>query len=203
MGDDNCGVLIFRSQQKNSNADRSVFNCEDANLSIMSNSSVYSIAPFFFISNIKATITLNRCRISFGSGTFLNASQNSHWGTKGENDAEVILNLVNQNIEGDFIVESDSELTINMQNSTIKGKINNNRAASELKIVMDSSSSIELTGNSYYSSISNEDKTGSNINNGSYSLSYEDPIAPVRDNALILNNNLNKIFTLLFFVILF
>ena len=126
-----------------------------------------------------------------------------HWGTKGENGAEVILNLVNQNIEGDFIVDSDSELTINMKNSTIKGKINNNRAASELKIVMDSSSSIELTGNSYYSSISNEDKTGSNINNGSYSLSYEDPIAPVRDNALILNNNLYKIFTLLFLAILF
>ncbi len=135
---------------------------------------------------------------------FLKASQNSRWGTLGKNGADVILNLINQNIEGDFVVDSDSELTINMKNSTIKGKINNNRAASELKIVLDSDSRIDLTGNSYYSSISNEDKSGSNINNGSYSLSYyDDTINPVRDSSLILKNNLYKIFILLFLEILF
>ena len=201
---DSCGILIYQSQPGDPNVDRSAFSCEKANFLIRPDSSVYSTAPFFFVTNTKTSITLNGCAFTYGSGVFLNASQNSHWGTLGENGADVILNLIDQNIEGDFVVDSNSELTINMKNSTIKGKINNNRAASELKIVLDSNSRINLTGNSYYSSISNEDKTGSNINNGSYSLSYyNDTINPIRDNAFILNNNLYRIFILLFLMILF
>jgi hypothetical protein len=200
---DSCGILIYQSQPGDPNVDRSAFSCEKANFLIRPDSSVYSTAPFFFVTNTKTSITLNGCAFTYGSGVFLNASQNSHWGTLGENGADVILNLIDQNIEGDFVVDSNSELTINMKNSTIKGKINNNRAASVLKIVLDSNSFINLTGNSYYSSMSNENKNGSNINNGSYSLSYyNDSIIPIRDNSLILNNNLFKIFILSFLMLL-
>ncbi len=201
--EDNCGVFMYQSQGGDSD-DRITLNCDSSRLGFLPNSNGYSSAPLFFVTNTKTTINLNQCHFLYGSGTFLKASQNSHWGTLGENGAEVILNLVNQNIEGDFVVDSNSELTINMQNSTIKGKINSNRAADDLKIVMDSNSEIELTGNSYYTSIENADKTGSNIKNGSYSLSrYDDSVSPIRDSALILNHNLYKIFILLFLVILF
>ena len=201
---DSCGILIYQSQPGDPNVDRSVFNCEKSNLLISSNSSVYSNAPLFFVTNTKTNISLNECKFSYGSGIFLNASQNSHWGTLGENGADVILNLVNQNIEGDFVVDSNSELIINMINSTIKGKINNNKTASSLKIVLDSNSHINLTGNSYYTSISNDDKNGSNINNDSYSLSYyDDTIDPFINDAFILNNNLFTIFILLFLILLF
>ena len=47
-----------------------------------------------------------------------------------------------------------------MKNSTIKGKINNAKTASALDINLDNSSFIELTGNSYYTSLNNDDKTG-------------------------------------------
>ena len=201
---DSCGILIYQSQPGDPNVERSAFNCEKSYLFIISNSSVYSTAPFFFVTNTKTNINLNGCEFNYGSGVFLNASQNSNWGTLGENGADVILNLVNQTIEGDFVVDSNSELTINMKNSTIKGKINNNKTASSLKIVLDSNSHINLTGNSYYTSISNEDKTGSNINNGSYSLSYfNDTMNLFVNDALILNNNLFKIYILSFLMILF
>ena len=112
--------------------------------------------------------------------------------------------MVNQTIEGDFVVDSNSELTINMTNSTIKGKINNNRAASAINIILDSYSKIDLTGNSYYSTIENEDTTGSNINNGSFSLSYyNDTIKIINDNTnngLILNNNFIKLYILSFLI---
>ena len=87
----------------------------------------------------------------------------------------IILNLTNQNIVGDFVVDANSDLTINMVNSTITGTINSAKTADDLSINLDSASKITLTGNSYYTSISNSDKTGSNIINGSYSLSsYDD-----------------------------
>lgn len=201
---DSCGVLIYQSQPGDPNVERSIFNCEDSNLSIRSNSTVYSTAPFFFVTNTKTNINLKGCNFGFGSGVFLNASQNAKWGTLGENGADVILNLVDQTIEGDFVADSNSELTINMKNSTIKGKINNNKTASVLKIVLDSNSRINLTGNSYYTSISNENKNGSNINNGSYSLSYfNDTINPFVNDAKILNNNLFKIYILSFLMLLF
>ena len=200
---DSCGILIYQSQPGDPNVDRSVFNCEKSNLLISTNSSVFSTAPFFFVTNTKTNINLKGCNFGFGSGVFLNASQNAKWGTLGENGADVILNLVDQTIEGDFVADSNSELTINMKNSTIKGKINNNKTASVLKIVLDSNSRINLTGNSYYTSISNEDKNGSNINNGSYSLSYfNDTINRFVNDALFLNNNLFKINILLFLILL-
>lgn len=201
---DSCGILIYQSQPGDPNVDRSTFYCGTSYLSIIHNSSVYSTAPLFFVTNTKTNITLEECNITYGSGVFLNASQNSHWGTIGQNGADVILNLVNQKIEGDFVVDSNSELTINMKNSTIKGKINNNKEASAINIVLDSNSHINLTGNSYYSSISNEDTTGSNINNGSYSLSYydEDPINIIaNNNAFILKNHIIILSFLIFLII--
>ncbi len=201
---DNCGILIYQSQPGDPNITRSFFHSLNSYFQIMPNSSVYSTAPFFFVTNTQTNITLENCHFLYGSGVFLKASQNSHWGTIGENGADVLLNLVNQTIEGDFVVDSNSELTINMTNSTIKGKINNNRAASAINIILDSYSKIDLTGNSYYSTIENEDTTGSNINNGSFSLSYyNDTIKIINDNTnngLILNNNFIKLYILSFLI---
>ena len=77
----------------------------------------------FFITNTAAAINLEDCEFSYGSGTFLSATTNSAgWGTSGSNGGTVTLTLTNQEIEGDFIVDSGSSLTINMVNSKIKGK---------------------------------------------------------------------------------
>ena len=172
---DQCGVMLYQSQSGDADDGISTFNCENSNIEIQSGSSVYSSAPMFFITNTDAFINLNGCTFTYGSGTFLSAKGTSEWGTSGENGGDVILNLTNQNIVGDFVVDANSDLTINMVNSTITGTINSAKTAEDLSINLDSASKITLTGNSYYTSISNSDKTGSNIINGSYSLSnYDD-----------------------------
>lgn len=172
---DQCGVMLYQSMSGDADDGTSTFNCENSSIEIQSGSSVYSCAPMFFITNTDANINLNGCTFSYGSGTFLSAKGTSEWGTSGDNGGDVVLTLTNQNIEGDFVVDANSELTINMVNSTIKGTINSAKTADELKITLDSASSITLTGNSYYTDISNSDKTGSNIINGTYSLSsYDD-----------------------------
>ena len=172
---DQCGVMLYQSMSGDADDGISTFNCENSNIEIQSGSSVYSSAPMFFITNTDAFIKLNGCTFTYGSGTFLSAKGTSEWGTSGSNGGDVILNLTNQNIVGDFVVDANSDLTINMVNSTITGKINSAKTADDLSINLDSASKITLTGNSYYTSISNSDKTGANIINGSYSLSsYDD-----------------------------
>ena len=115
----------------------------------------------YYVTNTKAKININKYIFQNESGTFLDTSGNGNgWGTQGENGAEVKLNLVNQKIENDIVVDAISQLTIIMKNSTIKGKINNAKIVAALDIILDASSSIELTGNSYYTSLNNENTTG-------------------------------------------
>ena len=53
------------------------------------------------------------------------------------NGGTVTLTLTNQDIEGDFIVDSISSLTINMVNSSIKGKINSDKVSSTVAVTLD------------------------------------------------------------------
>ena len=200
---DQCGVMLYQSQSGDADDGTSTFNCENSNIEIQSGSSVYSSAPMFFITNTDAFIKLNGCTFTYGSGTFLSAKGTSEWGTSGDNGGDVILNLTNQNIVGDFVVDANSDLTINMVNSTITGTINSAKTAEDLSINLDSASKITLTGNSYYTSISNSDKTGSNIINGSYSLSNydddddDDDIARVPSNGKFIPLSLSLLLILL------
>ena len=142
-------------------------------------------------------------QISYGSGIFLNASKNNIWGISGENGADVQLYLVNQTIEGDLLVDELSELEIELVNSTIKGSINNAKTASELKIILDSNSTIILTNNSFYTTISNEDKTGQNIINSSYSISFNNnSISPIRNNLSRLNISIFILFMILILILI-
>ena len=121
----------------------------------------------FFITNTDASINLNNCIFNYGSSIFLSAAGTSEWGTSGSNGGVVTLTLKNQNIEGDFVVDAYSGLTIKLtESSTLKGKINNGKTAAKIEIIIDSTSSIELTGDSYYTSLTNSGS--SNINVGSY-----------------------------------
>ena len=197
---DQCGVMLYQSMSGDADDGISTFNCENSNIEIQSGSSVYSSAPMFFITNTDAFIKLNGCTFTYGSGTFLSAKGTSEWGTSGSNGGDVILNLTNQNIVGDFVVDANSDLTINMVNSTITGTINSAKTADDLSINLDSASKITLTGNSYYTSISNSDKTGSNIINGSYSLSSYD--ADDDDNDINRVTTNGKFIPLSFFLLL-
>ena len=197
---DQCGVMLYQSMSGDADDGISTFNCENSNIEIQSGSSVYSSAPMFFITNTDAFIKLNGCTFTYGSGTFLSAKGTSEWGTSGSNGGDVILNLTNQNIVGDFVVDANSDLTINMVNSTITGKINSAKTADDLSINLDSASKITLTGNSYYTSISNSDKTGANIINGSYSLSSYD--ADDDDNDINRVTTNGKFIPLSFFLLL-
>ena len=170
---DECGVLIYQSMSGDADSGTSTFTCESSSIEILSSSSYYSSAPMFFITNTAANINLNSCTFTYGSNTFLKADAGD-WNTGGSNGGTATLTLTNQDIEGNIIVGSTSSLTINLVNSSIKGTINGDKTAAKLAIVLDTDSSITLTGNSYYTSLTNSDSSNSNINSGSYTWSSYD-----------------------------
>ena len=171
---DKCGVFLYQSMSGDADSGTSTFNCKDSKLEILSSSSVYNTAPMFFITNTQSIINLEKCNLSFGSKIFLTAQATSQWGKSGSNGGTVTLNLKNQNIEGDFIIDSISSINIILVNSQIKGAFNSDNTASKLSINIDKDSSIILTGNSYYTSITNEDSTGKNIDSGNFQFIKSD-----------------------------
>ena len=167
---DKSGIMLYQSMSGDADSGTSTFNCKSSTMEVLSSSSVYDSAPMFFITNTEASINLENCTFTYGSGVFLDAEGTSEWGTSGSNGGTVTLKLTNQNIEGDFVIDSSSTLAVTMVNSTMKGKINNSKNSATISITLDSASNIILTGNSYISSLNNADSTGSNIVKGSYSF---------------------------------
>ena len=144
--------MIYQSQSGDADTGTGSFTCESSTIEILSSSSVYSEAPMFYITNTAATISLTGCTFTYGSGTFLLADEGD-WGSSGSNGGTVTLTLTNQAIVGDIEVGSSSSLTITLVNSSINGKINTDKTAAKLAITLDAASTINLTGDSYYTSL--------------------------------------------------
>ena len=171
---DSCGVLIYQSISGDAVSGISSFTCKNSKLEILNSSNYSSTAPMFFVTNTAANINIENCNLNIPSGLFLKVSEGD-WGTTGSKGGNVTLNLTNQDLEGNITVDSSSSLTINLINSSITGTINSAKAAAKLSIVMDSNSFLNLTGNSYYTSLENAISNNSNIYIGKYTFEiYEE-----------------------------
>ena len=125
----------------------------------------------FYVTNTTAIINLENNKIinNDKTGNFLRIQKDS-WGNTGSNGGDVTLNLTNQKVSGNIVVDSISKLKINLSNgSTFKGVINNSNEG-EVELNLDKSSFITLTGDTYVKSLTNADKSNSNINLNGYKL---------------------------------
>lgn len=79
--------------------------------------------------------------------------------------------MSNQKINGNIVVDSISTLDMSMSSTSYyEGSINNDNNAKEVKLLLDKSSKIKLTGDSYVTSLDNKDSTNSNIDFNGYKL---------------------------------
>ena len=170
---DKCGVMIYQSQSGDADDGIGSFTASDSTMEILSSSSVYSTAPMFFVTNTEATITLSNVTFTYGSGIFLDIEGTDQWGTSGSNGGDVTMTVTGQTIVGDIVVDDYSSLTLKLSSSSsFKGKINSAKSSGSIYIVIDASSKITLTGDSYITKLENADSSGSNIDTGSYSFKY-------------------------------
>ena len=125
----------------------------------------------FYVTNTTATINLENNKIinNDSTGNFLRIQKDS-WGNSGSNGGDVTLNLTNQKVNGNIVVDSISKLTMKLSTKSVfKGTINNSNEG-EVSLVLDKTSKITLTGNTYIKSLTNADSTNSNINLNGYKL---------------------------------
>ena len=126
----------------------------------------------FYITNTSSTINLenNKFINNDTTGNFLTASAGS-WGTNGSNGGTVTLNLSNQTVKGNIEIDDISTLTMNLTNkSSYEGAINNKNEAKSITLKLSKNSKLKLTGDTYLTSLDNEDTTNSNIVFNGYKL---------------------------------
>ncbi|MBR3161612.1 MAG: hypothetical protein IKF19_02630 [Bacilli bacterium] len=125
----------------------------------------------FYVTNTTASINLENNKIinNDKTGNFLRIQKDS-WGNTGSNGGDVTLNLTNQKVSGNIVVDSISKLKISLSNGSILTSSINNSNEGEVELNLDKSSSITLTGDSYVKSLTNADKSNSNITLNGYKL---------------------------------
>ncbi len=157
-------IFLYQSMSGDAANGEAVFTSKDSTITTNKGDS-------FYVTNTTATINLENNKIinNDSTGNFLRIQKDS-WGKSGSNGGTVTLNLTNQKASGNIVVDSISKLTMNLKNnSSFKGTINNNNEG-EVSLTLDATSSITLTGDTYIKSLTNADKTNSNINLNGYKL---------------------------------
>lgn len=126
----------------------------------------------FYVTNTTATINLSNNTIMNNDteGNFLRVQKDS-WGKTGSNGGEVTLVMNDQKVTGNIVIDSISTLDMTMKsNSYYEGTINADNSAKEITLKLDSSSKIKLTGDSYVTTLEDEDISYSNIDFNGYKL---------------------------------
>ena len=167
---DQAGIMIYQSMSGDAGEGTGTFTAKNSNLSVQSDSKYYESAPMFFVTNTDAVINLSNCKLSYGSNTLLSSKGTSEWGKEGSNGGNVTLNAENQELNGNIEIDNISTLNMNLNNSSYEGTINKDQTAKEINIKLDSNSKITLTGDSYITSLEDEDTSYSNINFNGYKL---------------------------------
>lgn len=158
-------IFLYQSMSGDADNGNAEFTAKDSKITTNNGDT-------FYITNTSASITLENNTIinKDESGNFLRIQKDS-WGTSGNNGGDVTLNCINQDINGNIVVDSISKLNMFLKtNSYFEGAINNNNAAKEINLTLDKNSKIKLTNDSYITSLDNEDTTNSNIDFNGYSL---------------------------------
>lgn len=167
---DDAGIMIYQSMSGDASSGTGVFSASQSSLNISSTSKYYKTAPMFFITNTNAKINLANTQLNYGSGILLNAAATSEWGKSGSNGATVTLNASSQTLAGNINADKLSSVTLHLKTSSYKGAINNKNTAKNITLTLDKSSSITLTGDTYITSLNDEDTSYSNIHLNGHKL---------------------------------
>ena len=163
-------VFLYQSMSGDAADGEAEFSAKDSKITTNKGDS-------FYVTNTTAKISLSNNTIvnNDAEGNFLRIQKDS-WGKSGSNGGTVTLAMSNQKAKGNIVVDEISKLSMELSGgSSYTGTINGENAG-EVELVLDASSKITLTGDSYVKSLTNADVTNSNINLNGYKL-YVDGVA--------------------------
>ena len=156
---------IFIYQSMSGDADEGVgsFTAKNSNITTKNGDT-------FFVTNTSAEINLENNTFTNESGDFLRV-QAGKWGNSGSNGGTVVLNATAQEIKGGIVLDNISALSMALyQDSYYKGVINGSNTAQMISMHLDTDSVIVLDGDSYITSLDNDDKENTNIYGNGHKL---------------------------------
>ena len=159
------GIFIYQSMSGDADVGTATFTAKGSKIT-------NNKGDVIFVTNTNTVITLENNEIvnNDSDGVFLRAST-SKWGNSGSNGGNVTLNLTNQEVNGDISIDSISTLAMTMKSgSVLVGSINKENQAESISLSLSKDSVISLTGDTYVTSLENEDTTNSNIYSNGYKL---------------------------------
>lgn len=158
-------IFLYQSMSGDASNGNATFTAKNSKITTNNGDTLY-------ITNTTATINLPNNTIvnNDSTGNFLRAQKDS-WGNTGSNGGNVTLIMTQQNAEGNIVIDSISTLDMTMSESSYyEGTINGSNEAKSIILKLDSTSKIKLTGDSYVTSLEEDDTTYSNIDFNEYKL---------------------------------
>lgn len=140
----------------------------------MTGGSLTSAGPLFYVTNTTARIELNGAALKTTSGKLLTAASQSGLGIKGFNGANVILRADHETLSGDITCDDISTVTLELINkSSLKGLINRDNKAKSISLMLDKTSTWNVAGNSYVTTLKDADTALSNIHGNGHTIYYK------------------------------
>ena len=169
---DKWGVMIYQSMSGDAQGTKGTFTMTGGSLSYTP-----STGPLFYVTNSTGVITLKGVTLTAGSGTLVKAGADK-WGTSGSNGGTVILTADGQTLAGDMVADKISTISATLQNSsTLTGAINADKAAKAVSLTLDSSSTWNVTADSYLTTLADaggiSGTTIANIHGNGHTVYYD------------------------------
>lgn len=158
-------IFIYQSASGDASEGKGIFSAKDSTI-------ITNKGDSFYVTNTTATIKLENNKITNNdsNGNFLRAKSDS-WGKSGSNGGNVNLELINQEVNGNIVIDKVSTLSMNLKSSSYyEGTINKDNTAKRITLKLSKNSKIKLTGDSYVTSLDDEDSSYSNIDFNGYKL---------------------------------
>jgi hypothetical protein len=158
-------IFLYQSMSGDAESGTSEFTAKNSNITTNNGDTLY-------VTNTTASIYLENNTITNNdsTGNFLRIQKDS-WGNIDSNGGEVTLTLTNQKILGNIVVDSISTLNMTLEsNSYYEGIINGDNEAKSISLKLEENSKIKLMGDSYITSLDNDDSSNSNIDFNGYKL---------------------------------
>ncbi|KAG2187461.1 hypothetical protein INT44_005149 [Umbelopsis vinacea] len=161
------GVMLYQSTSGDALDGTALLNMTGGSLYYTGNS-----GPLFYVTNTVSEAYLRNVTLKFSTGSLIKASDDQ-WGSSGSNGGKLIFVSFNQFLTGNISCGKSSSISISLnQSSSMTGAINSNNNASYIHFALDTSSTWNVTGTSYISSMAIDDTSFSNIYGNGHSVYY-------------------------------
>ncbi len=161
------GVMIYQSFSGDAGTGTGTFTMTGGSLTA-------ATGPLFYSTNTNGVIHLTGVKLSQTSDIFIQADGNNQWGTKGSNGSNLVVTADSQTVEGSIVADAISTVKMTLKNaSTLTGAINGDNTAKVMALSLDASSIWNVTGDSYLTTIVNEDIDLSNIIDNGHNVYYD------------------------------